>query len=569
MSKIFTGAEAVIYELEQLGVKYIFGHPGGAAIPIFDALVDSSIEFILCRHEQSALHIADGYARRSGEIGVVLVTSGPGATNTITGLLTAKMDSSPVMMISGQTPTQNIGKDAFQEADIFNMTIPVTKMNYFIEDANTIQQTINDAYEVATSNRKGPVAVDIPKNIASETVEITTTIQKQSNNYNSFLDQNYDYFASLINTAQKPIIIAGQGIIHAKAHEELYEFATKLNTPVTTTLLAKGAFPETHELSVGMLGMHGTAYANLSVDNCDVVISIGCRFDDRITPANAQRFCPNAKILHIDIDHSEINKTIAVDAYLNCDAKIALKELIPLVNPLNTSQWIKKINNWKTMYPLHYTSPSNSITAQETLAIIDSWIQGEAVITTDVGQHQMWAAQFVKTTHSNYWLSSGGAGTMGFGLPSAIGAAFANPTKPVIAIVGDGGFQMTMAELAVIAQYNLNIKIIILDNKYLGMVRQWQDLFYENRYSGVELKNPEFTTLAQAYGINNFVIKNREDLDETINVAITTSNGPILLHVEVIKEENVFPMIPAGGAIEDMVITQNQVKKNEKPGGST
>jgi acetolactate synthase-1/2/3 large subunit len=568
------GAQALIKTLDELGIEYIFGYSGGAAIPIFDALetVKTKMKFILVRHEQGAVHMADGYARATGKPAAVLVTSGPGAGNTVTGLMTAMMDSVPMLVICGQTVTWMLGKDAFQEADIFGITIPVVKHNYLVKDTDALPRITREAYHIATTGRPGPVLIDVPKNISQgpfngdlnaafdlpgyhpeSCMEICETAAKQA--------------ADLISKAKRPVILAGQGCMISRAAKELLELAEKLNAPVTTTLLGKGVFPETHPLSLGMLGMHGTAYANKAMVECDLLINIGSRFDDRIIGQPA-KFCKDAPIIHIDIDPAEMGKMIVPDVQIVGDAKAALNAILPQVGKLETTEWLWKLDGYKKKYPLTYKK-QGGLRMQQVIDELYQLTGGKAIVSTDVGQHQMWSAQFYRNDKSYHWLSSGGAGTMGFGFPAAIGAQFACPESLVISISGDGGFQMTLFELATAALHKLPIKIVVLNNHYLGMVRQWQELFYEDRTSGVDLiGNPDFCKLAEAYGIPSVHIKRPADVTRMLQKALDYNDGPILIHAECVKTDNVFPMIPAGAALEDM-ITEAPKQKMAKPVGST
>jgi acetolactate synthase-1/2/3 large subunit len=517
------GAQALIKTLDDLGIEYIFGYSGGAAIPIFDALVTvkTNIKFVLARHEQGCCHMADGYARATGKPAVVLVTSGPGAGNTITGIMTAQMDSVPMIIICGQQVTWMLGKDAFQEADIFGITIPVVKHNYLVKETDSIPRVIREAHHIATTGRPGPVLVDVPKDISSA-------------DFNGDMDPELD---------------------------------ETLRCPVTSTLLGKGVFPEEHELALGMLGMHGTAYANKAVCDCDLLINIGSRFDDRII-GQADKFCKDAKIIHIDIDPSEMNKMVCPDIEIVGDAKTTLTEINKRISGLDTEPWLNKIEGWKKKYPLSYRK-QGGLRMQQVIDELYQVAGGDAIVSTDVGQHQMWAAQFYKTNASWKWLSSGGAGTMGFGFPAAIGAAFACPDQTVISISGDGGFQMTLFELATAALHKLPVKIVVLNNHYLGMVRQWQELFFDDRESGVDLEgNPDFCKLAAAYGIPSFNIKRPADVRRQLEKAFEITDGPVLIHAECVKTDNVFPMIPAGAALEDM-LTEPPKGKLAKPTGST
>ncbi|NRA44742.1 MAG: biosynthetic-type acetolactate synthase large subunit [Oligoflexales bacterium] len=570
--KTLTGAQVLVKELEQLGVTHVFGYPGGAAINIFDALYDSSIKFVLARHEQGATHMADGFARASGKIGVVLVTSGPGALNTVTGLLTAKMDSVPILVISGQTNSTNLGKDAFQEADVFGATLPVVKHNELVLDVNQIPKQLKKVYQIATNGRPGPVLLDIPKDVSGAPLncKIKSVSEQPPKQINLAADQrpNLIKMAELINQSERPLILVGHGAIIAEADPEVAQLSDLIEAPVTNTLLGKGCFSEEHPHSLGMLGMHGTAYANYATTRCDMILSIGSRFDDRINGKNDE-FCEGAKKLHIDIDPTEIGKVVKPDAFICADAKIALKHLLPLLKPKDGSEWLKELFNYRERHPLTESKQeSPNLAAYQVIDALYSLAPDDTIVTTDVGQHQMWAAQhFLSKTHRS-WLSSGGAGTMGFGFPAAIGAQLAMPNKPVVCIVGDGGFQMTQCELATAAKEKLPVKILIIDNKYLGMVRQWQELFFDNRLSGVELDdNPDFVTLAKAYGMKGFFINQSEHVHEVLSEALAY-DGPCLIHALVALEENVFPMIPAGKSAKDIVLKQPKTQL-AKPTGST
>ena len=564
------GADAVIKAVENHGVEHVFGLPGGAAMPIFDALVDSTdIQLILTRHEQGATHMADGYARATGKPGVVLVTSGPGATNTITGLLTAHMDSVPLVVLTGQTITPMLGKDAFQEADVFGVSMPVVKHSYLVKETNDIPRVMTEAFHIATTGRHGPVLVDLPKDVTTNECTADFPEKVFLPGYRLHPKPDAEILAeaaTLLRRSRKPLLYLGGGCIAAGAHEAALAFAEKTRMPVTNTLLGKGSFPEQHELSVGMLGMHGTAYANKTVVGCDLIMSVGGRWDDRIT-GKLSEFCPDAKKIHIDIDPAEYGKVVMPDVFIEGDALEVLEELNNLVEPIDTADWLAEIDEWKRKYPLKY-GRKGGLKMQAVFDRLYELTEGKAIVTTDVGQHQMWAAQFYKTRYQRQWLSSGGAGSMGFGFPAAIGAQLGRPDATVVSIVGDGGFQMTLCELATAAIYDLPVKILVMDNKFLGMVRQWQNLFYENRLSGVDLVgNPDFVKLAEAYDVEGFHLKRTADIDKILT-RMLECDGPCVVHAHCEKEDNVFPMIPAGAAVHEMLIEPPK-RKLAQPTGST
>ncbi|MBW2267563.1 MAG: biosynthetic-type acetolactate synthase large subunit [Deltaproteobacteria bacterium] len=565
-----TGGEKLIQCLEREGVEYVFGLPGGAAIPIFDALVDSKINLILTRHEQGATHMADGYARSSGKPGVVLVTSGPGATNTVTGLLTAHMDSAPLVVICGQQILPQLGKDAFQEADVTGITYSVVKHSYLVKDADDLPQTVREAFHIATTGRPGPVLIDVPKDVSQGPCPAPFTDVLDLPGYSVPTRAEPEQLveaARLLSEAKRPLLYVGHGAVISGAAKAITTLAEKLRAPVVTTLLGKGAVDETHPLHLGMLGMHGTAYANKAVVACDLIMSIGARWDDRITGRVAD-FCTEAVKIHVDIDPAEFNKVIKPDLCVLGDARLVAEDLIPQIEMADTKDWLKQCDRWRRQYPLKYPK-QGGLRAQHVLDRLDSVTQGNAYITTDVGQHQMWAAQFCRTRSARHWLSSGGAGTMGYGFPAAIGAQVAHPDEKVWAVVGDGGFQMTLSELATAQIHALPLKCLIINNNFLGMVRQWQELFFENRLSGVELKgNPDFVKLAQAYGVKGLRIRRPADVDRILQEAHDYNDGPCVVVAEVVQEDNVFPMIPAGATLGEMLIEPPK-NRLEKPTGST
>ena len=553
------GAQALIKGLEKEGVEYIFGIPGGATIPMFDALVTTrtKIKLILTRHEQAATHMADGYARATGRPAVVLVTSGPGATNTVTGIMTAHMDSVPMVVISGQAMASMLGKDAFQEADIYGMTMPIVKHSYLLYDPNDIPRVVREAFHISTTGRPGPVLIDVPKNVSVSPFTGDLNAAMDLPGYSPDLappdKTTVQAIADALRRARHPIILVGHGVIIADACAAIKALAEKLNAPVTNTLLGKGGFPETHPLALGMLGMHGTAYANKAMVEADLILNFGSRFDDRIIGI-ATQFGRHAVKIHVDIDLSEVGKMIKPDIFCFGDARVVAEQLLKIVERGDTADWVKRINTYKKEFPLHYRR-TGGLKMQHIIEELHTMTGGKAVVATDVGQHQMWAAQFWKVDQRNNWLSSGGAGTMGYGFPAAIGAQFGRPKDLVMSFSGDGGFQMTMADLATACNHRLPIKAFVLNNHYLGMVRQWQELFYDDRKSGVDLEgNPDFAKFAEAYGALGLRIKRAADVRKVLTRALEYNAGPCVIDVHVHKEQNVFPMVPVGKPLEDMII---------------
>ncbi len=550
-----TGAEVVIKALEQEGVEVIFGYPGGAVIPLYDKLYDSSIKHVLVRHEQAAAHAADGYARATGKTGVVIATSGPGATNLVTGIANACMDSIPMVIFTGQVALPAIGRDSFQEADITGITLPIVKHSFLVRDVNKLASTIKAAFQLAGTGRRGPVLIDLPKDIQTAEVEFDYPEQVSFRGYRLPAEPSEAQIYQAVKTiglSRRPVIYAGGGVIASGAAEELKEFAEKTQIPVTTTLMGKGAIPEDHPLSLGMVGMHGTYYANYAVSHSDLLIAVGARFDDRVT-GRLDTFATQAKVIHIDIDAAELGKNVRPHHILNGDAKQVLQELLSRVEIPQTKEWLDQIAVWKKEHPLTYCQDGDKIKPQYVIEKLRELAGEKAIVTTEVGQNQMWAAQYYKVSKPRTFISSGGLGTMGFGLPAAVGAQIGRPDALVISISGDGSFQMNLQELATIVQQQLPIKIIILNNGYLGMVRQWQELFHNKRYSQTKLiPVPDFVKLADAYGIAGYRVKRPEEVGPVLEQALNHP-GAVIVDMVIDPEENVYPMVPAGGTLTKMI----------------
>lgn len=552
------GSEILLESLKKEGVEVIFGYPGGQVLPIFDKLYDiEGIRFILTRHEQGAAHAAEGYARATGKVGVCIATSGPGATNLVTGIADAYMDSVPIIAITGQVKTHLIGNDAFQEADVTGITRPITKHNFLVKNIHDLARTVKEAFHIASSGRPGPVLIDLPSDIQMQELEFVypdnVDIRSYKPNYQGHMGQ-IKKLAKTIASSSKPVLYIGGGVILSNASDDLRELARKTEIPVTSTLMALGAFPLTDELSLGMPGMHGTVYANHAIQESDLLISVGARFDDRVT-GKLDEFAPHAKIAHIDIDPASVSKNIEVDIPIVGDAKIILKELNKIVKKPDTKHWLAKINDWKKKGPLTYKN-DEKLRPQYVIEEIYNITNGDAVITTEVGQNQMWAAQFYKYKEPRTFISSGGLGTMGFGFPAAIGVKVGRPDKIVFDIAGDGSIQMNIQEMATAVCEEIDVKIAILNNCHLGMVRQWQELFYKKRYSHTcftkKCSAPDFVKLAESYGATGIRVTEKKDVRDAIKRAIETK-GPVMIDFVVEPEENVMPMVPAGEAINRMI----------------
>lgn len=551
------GAEVFVDILKKNGVKHIFGYPGGAVLPIYDVLYETDIMHFLTRHEQGAAHMAEGYAKVTGKPGILFATSGPGATNITTGLMDAKMDSVPVVAFTGQVSTSVIGTDAFQEADMYGISIPLTKYNAMVKDPQMLATHIQEAFLVAMSKRPGPVLVDFPKDMQTAPIEnydfnnIPITIPKRHITKDP-VKGDLERFAKELNESSRPLLYVGGGALASDAIDEIYELANKNNIPVVMTLNGLGAFPGTHELSLGMLGMHGTRYANTAVMEADFIISLGARFDDRVTGKTSE-FATRARKAHFDIDQAELNKIIHVEHPILGDLKEALQQVIPMVEENNRDAWKSQALHWKEKYPLRYDSDSQEIKPQYIIQQLHHRTQGNAILATDVGQHQMWAAQYFPLNKPRSWVSSGGLGTMGFGFPAAIGAKVARPDELVVLITGDGSFQMNIQELSMIQTYNIPVKIVLLENNSLGMVRQWQDMFYDERFSQVDFSyTPDFVSIAKGYGIDAMRIEHKREVDKGIDFLLKTDKSAILV-AKIPQDEKVFPFIPSGATYKDLI----------------
>jgi acetolactate synthase-1/2/3 large subunit len=553
-----TGAKILIESLLHEGVDTIFGYPGGTVLPIYDELFDSSLRHILVRHEQAAIHAADGYARASGKVGVCLATSGPGACNLVTGIATAYMDSVPVVAITGQVPTTLLGNDAFQESDITGITLPITKHSYLVNSASELGRIVHEAFYIAGTGRMGPVLIDIPKDVQTEFASEPETVPDKMviRGYQPTVQghpRQIEKAVSMISAAERPVIYAGGGVIASGGAAELVRFAEIMMIPVTTTLMGLGAIPAHHPLNLGMLGMHGTQSANYAVTECDLLISVGARFDDRVT-GKIESFAPNAHIIHIDIDPAEIGKNKAVDLPIVGDVKQVLAEInLKLTEKRARSPWNDRLAVWKQQSTPSAAADNGLLIPQFVVRTLSDILNEDGIIVTEVGQNQMWAAQYYAFTRPRQWITSGGLGTMGYGFPAAIGASIACPNKTVVDIAGDGSIQMNIQELATVVQYNIPVKIMILNNQYLGMVRQWQELFYDRRYSYTELTPVDFVAIAKAYGVPGICVTDPADVKDAIQESLAY-DGPFLLDFRIEREENVMPMVPAGAAINEMIL---------------
>jgi acetolactate synthase-1/2/3 large subunit len=564
-SKPHNGAEILIKTLTDLGVDTLFGYPGGAVLPVYDSLFDNhDLNHVLIRHEQAGTHAADGYARATGKPGVVLATSGPGGTNTVTGIATAMMDSIPLVVFTGQVPTGVIGNDAFQEADIVGITRPITKQNYLVRDVNELEHVVREAFHIATNGRPGPVLVDLPKDMLNTKSRYSGLKKVEIPSFKPHTNGHHPQIAKaaeMLSNAKKPLLYVGGGAISGEAWEEVTAMAERLNVPVTTTLMGLGAFPESKSQSLGMLGMHGTWYANMAMTECDVLVAVGARFDDRVT-GRLNGFSQKSRKIHIDIDPSCIGKNVAVEVPIVGDVKNVIPAIDKLANPPVVDEWWSTINKWKEEHPLKVPQADDKIFPQHMVKMISEITNGDAIVVTDVGQHQMWAAQHYKYNHPRSWISSGGFGTMGYGFPAAIGAALAKPDRDVVCITGDGGFQMCSFELATAVEYKIPVKIAIMNNNCLGMVRQWQQLFFENRtsYSVFGKNNPDFVKMAEAYGAVGMRATNPSEMQDVLKKAMAIKDGPVLMDFSVVETENCYPMVPSGAALNEMVESDEECK---------
>ncbi|RYM06308.1 biosynthetic-type acetolactate synthase large subunit [Sporolactobacillus sp. THM7-7] len=557
-SRTITGADILVRSILQEGVDVVFGYPGGAVLPVYDALYRKHVRHVLARHEQGAIHAAEGYARVSGKPGVVIATSGPGATNIVTGLMDACIDSLPLVVFTGQVATRVIGTDAFQEADVIGITAPATKHNFQVKSLTDLPRIVREAFYIAATGRPGPVLVDLPKDVCAMNVptEPQETAMKLPGYHFTTKPESHriQTLARAIEKAEKPVVLAGAGVLHAGASEQLRSFAEKHSLPVVSTLLGLGSFPASHPLFLGMGGMHGTYAANMAITECDLLLNIGSRFDDRLT-GNLEKFAPEATIAHVDIDPVEIGKNVPADIPVLGDAAAVLERLESETGPsADKSKWLKHLKAYRQQHPLHYerSQERGCLSPQYVIERVAACAGDGAVVTTDVGQHQMWTAQYYRFERPDHWVTSGGLGTMGFGFPAAIGAQVAKPDETVVAIVGDGGFQMTLQELAVVRELNLPIKTIVLNNHALGMVRQWQEAFYEKRYAhSVPSVQPDFVQLAESYGIRGERAATEEEAEQVLTRAFRTP-GPVLVDCRVRREANVFPMVAPGKGLKEM-----------------
>ena len=553
-----TGAHVLWEALIQEGVDLVFGYPGGAILPAYDTILDYPIRHVLVRHEQGAAHMADGYARASGRVGVAVATSGPGATNLVTGIATAMLDSSPIVCITGQVPSSVIGRDAFQEVDVTGITLPITKHNYLVHEADEIGHVLKEAFHIARSGRPGPVLVDITKDaLQGETNWEWDDSEVKLPGYrprHETLPEEFEHAISLVTDAKRPVILAGQGVIKSGATELLIQFAEKTQIPVSPTLLGLGGFPASHPLNLGMMGMHGEAWVNTAIQESDLLLAFGMRFDDRVT-GNPATYAPNASKIHVDIDPSEIHKNVRVDVGIVGDLRETLEYLLPLVRDGHREAWIDHIQELKgdaAVRDIQFLPDSGNLWAAHVINDLWHLTNGEALIVTDVGQHQMWEAQYYRHEKPRSLITSGGLGTMGFALPAAVGAKMACPEKEVWVIVGDGGFQMTAAELSTIAQEEIKLHVAIMNNGYLGMVRQWQEFFYERRYAATPLLNPDFVKLAEAHGLKGLRVEKRSEVEEAVREA-EAHDGTVVIDFRVEQEDSVYPMVPAGADLDAMI----------------